>query len=108
VGAARPADPLGADFRTLHSELLSHGGYRVSNLRRVAPAQLTPEWLQQSGGFRPLLIPGAPNAARDLGLGLPEGSLTVDRLASRIGLAHEVCGGKWWQRRRWWCRWWNG
>lgn len=56
-------------------------------------AQLTPEWLQQSGGFRPLLVPASPSAARELGMALPDGSLTVDRLAARLGLASEVRGG---------------
>lgn len=88
-----PADALGTDFRALHTELLNYGGYRPANLRRVAPAQLTPDWLQQSGGFRPVLVPAAPGAARDMGLALPEGSLTVDRLASKIGLPFEVRGG---------------
>jgi hypothetical protein len=59
-------------------------------VRRVPAAQLTPDWLQQNGGFRPLLVPAAPGAARELGLGLPEGSLTVDRLGSKIGLPFEV------------------
>ena len=90
-----PADALGTDFRALHSELLSYGGYRASTARSLAPAQLTPEWLQQQGGFRPVLIPAAPGAtgpaaARSLGIALPEGSLTVDRLAARIGLPFEV------------------
>ncbi|KAL4437527.1 hypothetical protein ABPG77_003516 [Micractinium sp. CCAP 211/92] len=83
-------DALGTDFRVLHAELLNYGGYRPANLRRVAPAQLTPDWLQQSGGFRPVLVPAAPGAARDMGLALPEGSLTVDRLASKVGLPFEV------------------
>lgn len=90
-----PADALGTDFRALYAELLSYGGYRPASLRRVAPAQLTPEWLQQSGGFRPVLVPAAPGATSDMGLALPEGPLTVDRLASKVGLPFEVR-----QRRR--------
>ncbi len=89
-GLCSLADALGTDFRVLHAELLNYGGYRPANLRRVAPAQLTPDWLQQSGGFRPVLVPAAPGAARDMGLALPEGSLTVDRLASKVGLPFEV------------------
>ncbi|PRW57186.1 lysine-specific demethylase 2A isoform X1 [Chlorella sorokiniana] len=84
------ADALGTDFRALHSELLSFGGYRTAGTRSLAAAQLTPEWLQQNGAFRPTLIPAGPAAAKELGIALPEGSLTVDRLASRIGIATEV------------------
>lgn len=91
--AATFTDALGTDFRALHSELLSFGGYRTTGARSLPPAQLTREWLQQNGAFRPTLIPAAPAAARELGIALPEGSLTVDRLASRIGIATEVCGG---------------
>lgn len=89
---APAADALGTDFRALHSELLSYGGYRAGggHVRSLPAAQLTPAWLQQHGAFRPVLVPGAPGAARDLGLALPEGSLTVDRLAARIGLPWEV------------------
>lgn len=83
---------MGTDFRALHSELLSFGGYRTTGARSLAAAQLTPEWLQQNGAFKPVLIPAAPAAARELGITLPEGSLTVDRLASRIGIATEVGG----------------
>ena len=85
-------DALGTDFRALHSELLSFGGYRNAGTRSLPAAQLTPEWLQQNGAFRPTLIPAAPAAARELGIALPEGSLTVDRLASRLGIATEVGG----------------
>lgn len=85
-----PADALGTDFRALHSELLSYGGYRTAGVRTLPSSQLTPAWLQQHGGFRPVLVPGAPAAARELGIALPEGSLTVDRLAARIGLPWEV------------------
>lgn len=83
---------MGTDFRALHSELLSFGGYRNAGTRNLPAAQLTPEWLQQNGAFRPTLIPAAPAAARELGIALPEGSLTVDRLASRLGIATEVRG----------------
>lgn len=43
---------LGTDFRALHAELLSYGGYRAAAVRRVQPAQLTPDWLQHNGAFR--------------------------------------------------------
>ena len=69
-------------------------------MRQLPAEQLTADWLQQHGAFRPLLVPAAPGAARQLGIALPEGSLTVDRLASKIGLPFEVgwgaevCGGE--------------
>ena len=89
-----PADGLTVappDFRALHRVLLQHTGYRSGGARRLAAAQLTPDWLRQNGGFRPVLVPAAPTAAADAGLRLPPGgSLTPERLAARLGPATEV------------------
>lgn len=87
----RAADgAAGADFRALHAELLGFAGYARKPVCALAAAQLTEEAVQRSALGEPLLVPAAPGAAAELGLGLPAEPLTPDRVATHLGPNYEA------------------
>ena len=69
-------------------------GCQPISLHSPAAARQLTDFLShaRSSACRPVLVSAEPGAAQALGIALPEGSLTVDRLASKIGLPFEVRG----------------